>query len=81
MRSKVDLLGLQPPKKSQAWVHHTSEKIEAAIDKLSEAEQREYVAFLERMQGLIEDGEPDPLPQNGTRVRQISPGTNIEELE
>jgi hypothetical protein len=66
----VDLLGLQPPKKSQAWVHHTTEKIEAAIDRLPEAEQREYLKFLERICSLDEGGEPEALPQTGQEMRQ-----------
>ena len=72
-RSKVDLLGLQPPKKSQSWVHHTTEKMESAIDRLPEAEQREYLKFLERICSLDEGGEHEALPQTGQDMRQIPP--------
>lgn len=81
LKNKVSILGLAAPVKSQSWVHHTTERMEATLDKLPESEQREYVRILERICALVEDdGEPEAHEQNGTSLRQISPSRNPGEL-
>jgi hypothetical protein len=70
LRSKVDLLGLQPPKKSQSWVHHTSTD---ALEKLSQAQLEEYYALLERLFPDRDGGELKDDEGSAEVVRELEP--------